>query len=245
MPRAQSADGAIHEFPDGTDPSVIDRVMKDYATRGQPHATANLSTAPDSASSVLRNYLSESWGALKGAVPEVAQGAKDIGGAIAGGDPHPALNRVGDILQFLTGGLTSPLGAEGRIVDPATKIGEARNLAREIKAPVKIERAEQQAAKPPAASLPFMQHPMDILPVMEAVARGDWKWLALSFGRKGAEELMGWARNPNRRAEDLRKFLDARRQARVEEMQKFVDEHGGAGLDELKRMIEVTKETNQ
>ena len=29
--RAQSADGKIHEFPDGTSPSVIDRVMLDYA----------------------------------------------------------------------------------------------------------------------------------------------------------------------------------------------------------------------
>lgn len=29
--RAQSADGKIHEFPDGTPPSVIDRVMLDYA----------------------------------------------------------------------------------------------------------------------------------------------------------------------------------------------------------------------
>jgi hypothetical protein len=30
--RAQSADGVIHEFPAGTPPDVIDRVMKDYAT---------------------------------------------------------------------------------------------------------------------------------------------------------------------------------------------------------------------
>ena len=31
MPIAQSADGVQHEFPDGTDPAVIDRVMKQYA----------------------------------------------------------------------------------------------------------------------------------------------------------------------------------------------------------------------
>lgn len=31
--RAQSADGVIHEFPDGTDMAVVDRVMKDYATK--------------------------------------------------------------------------------------------------------------------------------------------------------------------------------------------------------------------
>lgn len=33
MIRAQSADGKIHEFPDGTRPEVIDRTMKDYAKR--------------------------------------------------------------------------------------------------------------------------------------------------------------------------------------------------------------------
>src|SRR5438552_1275814 len=33
--RAQSADGVIHEFPVGTDPRVIDRVMKNYATGKQ------------------------------------------------------------------------------------------------------------------------------------------------------------------------------------------------------------------
>ncbi len=31
MIQAQSADGVMHEFPDGTDPSVVDRVMKGYA----------------------------------------------------------------------------------------------------------------------------------------------------------------------------------------------------------------------
>ncbi len=32
---AESADGTRHEFPDGTDRSVIDRVMKSYATQGK------------------------------------------------------------------------------------------------------------------------------------------------------------------------------------------------------------------
>jgi hypothetical protein len=31
---AESADGTTHEFPDGTDQAVVDRVMKDYATKG-------------------------------------------------------------------------------------------------------------------------------------------------------------------------------------------------------------------
>jgi hypothetical protein len=192
-----------------------------------------------------RATFEKASGRSRGALPEIAQGAKDIGQSLVPGmDPRPGFHRTGDILQFLSSGLTDPLATETRgAVDPVTKIGEARTLSRELKAPAKIEKLEQQAAKPGAPSVGFMQHPMDILPVMEAVARGDWKWAIASFGRKGAEELMGWARNPNRRAEDLQKFLDARRQARVEDMQKFVDEHGGAGLDELKRMIEEHRQS--
>ena len=30
--RAQAADGTVHNFPDGTDPAVVDRVMREYAT---------------------------------------------------------------------------------------------------------------------------------------------------------------------------------------------------------------------
>lgn len=34
--QAQAADGTIHEFPDGTDIAVIDRVMKQYAASSAP-----------------------------------------------------------------------------------------------------------------------------------------------------------------------------------------------------------------
>lgn len=36
---AQSADGVTHEFPDGTKPDVIDRVMKDYADKTKDRST--------------------------------------------------------------------------------------------------------------------------------------------------------------------------------------------------------------
>jgi hypothetical protein len=228
MPRAQSADGAIHEFPDGTDPAVIDRVMKDYATGRAPQASP-AQTSGDPPSPLL-SYLRESLGALSGAGPEIVRGAKDIGQALVPGmDPRPGFNRVGDIAQFLTGGLTSPLGAEGRTVDPVTKIGEARNLAREMGAPGKIEKLEQRAAKP-SASVPFGGHAADYLGVMEAAARGDMKWLTLSLGRKAAETVIGWARSPTRTIEDLQKFLVVRRQVRTEDMQKFVDATAGPAL---------------
>ncbi len=38
--QAQAADGSIHQFPDGTNPSVIDRVMKAYATSKSPQQSA-------------------------------------------------------------------------------------------------------------------------------------------------------------------------------------------------------------
>jgi hypothetical protein len=44
--RAQSADGVTHEFPAGTDPGVIDRVMKDYASRQGPAAAPKVPLGP-------------------------------------------------------------------------------------------------------------------------------------------------------------------------------------------------------
>lgn len=41
MIQAQSADGVIHQFPDGTDPAVVDRAMKTYATDPANRARAD------------------------------------------------------------------------------------------------------------------------------------------------------------------------------------------------------------
>lgn len=49
---AQSADGTLHQFPDGTDPAVVDRAMKDYASQG----AAPVPAAPTMADYV-RNVL--------------------------------------------------------------------------------------------------------------------------------------------------------------------------------------------
>lgn len=43
--RAQSADGKIHEFPAGTSPAVIDRVMKDYARQQRGGIVENVQGA--------------------------------------------------------------------------------------------------------------------------------------------------------------------------------------------------------
>jgi hypothetical protein len=242
------------------------------ARRGRASRATNLSTAPDPAATVLGNYLSESGGAAWGALPELLQGAKDIGRTMLGvgeraelaeqtaaGAPGraptipvgPGAERLGDVATFLSAGLLSPLiGAEARAVPGALKageavagIGEARSLARELKAPAKLEKlvqqAERQTTKPPPFSLAgITSNPGALLGLIESGTHLDWKGLAFSLGSKTVEHLARWARDPNRRIQDLEKFLEGRRQARVGDMQKFVDEHGGAGLDELRQMIE-------
>ena len=66
---------------------------------------------------------------------------------------------------------------------------------------------------------------------------------AVALGSKTVEHIARWARDPNRRAEDLRQFLAARRQARVADAQKFVDEHGGAGLEDLEKLMEQHRQS--
>jgi hypothetical protein len=41
--QARSADGIIHQFPDGTDMGVVDRVMKQYADQARPQAASDAS----------------------------------------------------------------------------------------------------------------------------------------------------------------------------------------------------------
>jgi hypothetical protein len=88
---AQSADGLTHEFPDGTDPAVIDKVMKDYALQQAPSAPQ-----PEG----------KSFG---GFIENVGENAYNMGesilsGAYAGGkklvtDP---IGAMGDIQNFKT-----------------------------------------------------------------------------------------------------------------------------------------------
>ena len=65
--QAQSADGVLHEFPDGTAPDVIDRVMKDYAVGGTP--ATKTATPPSGAASTLGDVASSfGRGVAKGAI---------------------------------------------------------------------------------------------------------------------------------------------------------------------------------
>src|SRR6266404_7785281 len=77
--RAQSADGKLHEFPDGTDPSVVDKAMKSYAGQRKaepivtPQGKAIESAKPDPG--FLLGDVGES---VSGAVEQLMQ---DIGEA--------------------------------------------------------------------------------------------------------------------------------------------------------------------
>jgi hypothetical protein len=234
-------------MPDITFTKIGDAPLTFTKIEGQRAPQASPAQASGDPPSPLLSYLRESLGALGGAGPEIVRGAKDIGQALVPGmDPRPGFKRTEEIGQFLSGGLQNPLGPQGPAgagsFNPAAKIGEARNLSRELKAPQQIEKLEQQAAKPPA-SVPFGAHAADYLGIMEAAARGDMKWLSLSLGRKAAETVIGWARNPTRKIEDLEKFLSARRNSRIQDAQRFLDEHGGAGLADLQKLMEQHRQS--
>lgn len=78
MIQAQSADGVMHEFPDGTDPSVIDRVMKGYAQQQAPAAQEGGGALDwfNGATNALRQ------GATLGLADEVGAAGGAVGSAI-------------------------------------------------------------------------------------------------------------------------------------------------------------------
>ena len=72
---AQSADGKLHEFPDGTDRSVVDRAMKQYASGAQPQPVpqAALTQEPQT---------SQALGVLEGIQRPIANLDRAIGGGL-------------------------------------------------------------------------------------------------------------------------------------------------------------------
>jgi hypothetical protein len=86
MPHAQSADGVIHDFPEGTDPGVMDRVMKEYASKQTPQSTSlgglegslTRGIAPMAVGAGLGAVLGAPFGGV-GAIPGAAAGAGAVG----------------------------------------------------------------------------------------------------------------------------------------------------------------------
>src|SRR5215469_10331436 len=123
MPTAQSADGVLHQFPEGTDPAVIDRVMKQYqADQGVRQGG-------------MSRYLGESAEALGEGVKGIAKGGAEFVGdlfrsLVQGGKPGAeaggrVLGKLGDVAQFASGGGVGPtMPPTGRpistIAEPAT-----------------------------------------------------------------------------------------------------------------------------
>lgn len=83
--QAQSADGVLHDFPDGTDPSVVDRVMKDYAQNSAPaqaqgarEAAARRAPRPGrDVPQYGREAPSSTWGDIGNVVGRIAPQAND------------------------------------------------------------------------------------------------------------------------------------------------------------------------
>ncbi len=83
---AQSADGVQHQFPDGTDPAVIDRVMKSYATGGQ----STPATAPQG-NADLGSMSGQAMDQMTGGLSQKANAG--LLGLIQGGIVDPAMGR--------------------------------------------------------------------------------------------------------------------------------------------------------
>jgi hypothetical protein len=94
MIQAQSADGVMHEFPDGTDPAVVDRVMKSYAQQKAPPAVPEVDPMTGQAPAQDMGWLSRQLMGIQQAI----------------GGPTDALR------QGATLGLADEVGAAGGAV---------------------------------------------------------------------------------------------------------------------------------
>lgn len=94
--QAQAADNTIHEFPDGTSPAVIDKVMREYA---QSNAPKEDKPAPSSVIDAVRS--------IPGGV------AKGVAGVV--GLPGDIANLADKGMDYLTGGNVSAHRVPGRI----------------------------------------------------------------------------------------------------------------------------------
>lgn len=79
--QAQSADGVIHDFPDGTDISVVDRVMKDYAGEQKQDAPATFTEYGPDATTPATGVQSQAGADINA----VGQGAVSGTGAVIAG----------------------------------------------------------------------------------------------------------------------------------------------------------------
>jgi hypothetical protein len=123
--QAQSADGVVHDFPDGTDPSVIDRVMKQYATQAPSKPIYSGSILPIS-KDAQGNVSFDSNAGLLGMAKRMGQGA--LSAATLPGDVYSGKTQMEG-----PDGQVSPevikraadLAAIASPVNPAVRAGES------------------------------------------------------------------------------------------------------------------------
>src|SRR5277367_1944597 len=109
---ANAPDGTKHVFPDGTDPTVIDRVMKQYITGGPSTTTpSGAEPQPSTWDTVKRTGQEGTLGALSGfsGLPETQHPVQDaLKSAIT---PPKSLREVAES-PLLTGGIPMVQGLE-------------------------------------------------------------------------------------------------------------------------------------
>jgi hypothetical protein len=119
MPKAQSADGVMHDFPDGTAPDVIDRVMKQYAADNQPPSTMG-----DVASSFGRGVAKGAIGlaGLPGDVSNLVGRGVEKAGEFFGAAPRE-VPQLGGLPS--SGDITNKVeGVAGKFEEPKTTAGK-------------------------------------------------------------------------------------------------------------------------
>jgi hypothetical protein len=122
---AQSADGVQHQFPDGTDPSVIDKVMKSYA---QQNAPAN--PAVDVARSIPGGLAKGAAAiiGLPGDLSNLANRGMDYltGGNVAQRNPAVvSSDTVNKLLSGPTGGYYQPKTTAGKYAETIASFAPA------------------------------------------------------------------------------------------------------------------------
>lgn len=127
---AQSFDGVQHQFPDGTDPSVIDKVMKEYVKgrSGQAEAEAELGpNTPYSERQAQEAFFKSGASAEMGAFPPGSGPiAESMGKGIITGVPGAILGVPGDTeaaAKAAINAVPTPTNPMFRIPVQATRLG--------------------------------------------------------------------------------------------------------------------------
>lgn len=136
--KAQAADDTIHEFPDGTSPAVIDKVMRDYALSTAPPPEQPKPNAAWDAARSIPGGIAKGVAGLVGLPGDLANLAYKAGNAVGGmirpdtpeapplkANPYPTSEQVGNVISAPTGGFYQPQTAPGRYAETIASFAPA------------------------------------------------------------------------------------------------------------------------